>query len=88
MHTVLSSDAVDRWPYAAKGVSGPHATTMSKDMMACRRQPDLRHGCQVHAVLSADAEVVEAVRKILQFVSMPIPWWLTLHAHIAYKLLT
>ena len=38
-------------PYVAKGVRGPHAMT-SKEETACRRQPGLRHGCQVHAVLS------------------------------------
>ena len=43
--------------------------------IACRQQPGLRRGCRVHAVSSV--EVVEAVRgggavrKILQFVSMP-----------------
>ena len=46
----------------------------SEEETACRRQPGLRRGCQVHAVSSV--EVVEAVRggavrKILQFVSMP-----------------
>ena len=40
------------WPYIAKGVSGPRATTF-KEKTACRRQPGLRCGCQVHAVSSA-----------------------------------
>ena len=56
---------VNTWPYVAKGVRGLCATTMSEEETACRRQPGLRHGCQVHAVLSADAEVVEAVKKLL-----------------------
>ena len=75
MHTVPSSNAVDRWPsgcpsskasrwpYAAKGVRGPCVTMTSKEETACRRQPGLRCGCRVHAVSSVDAEVVEAVRK-------------------------
>ena len=63
-----------RGPYVAKGVRGPHVIT-SKEETACRRQPGLRRGCQVHAISSV--EVVEAVRgggavrKILRFVSMP-----------------
>ena len=31
-------------------------TTTSKEETACRRQPGLRCGCQVHAASSADAE--------------------------------
>ena len=34
-------------------------------------QPGLRHGCWVHVVWLADVEVVEAVKKIFAFVSMP-----------------
>ena len=47
---------MNTWPYIAKGVRGPHAT-ISEEKTACRRQPGLRCGCQVHAVLSADVEV-------------------------------
>ena len=56
---------VNTWLYVAKGVRGLHATTMSEEETACRRQPGLRCGCQVQAVSSADAEVVEAVKKFL-----------------------
>ena len=67
VRTVPSSDAVDRWPsscpsrwpYTANGVRGPRTTIMSEEKTACRWQPGLRHGCQVHAVWSV--EVVEAV---------------------------
>ena len=48
------------WPYIAKGVRGLRATTTYEEETACRQQPGLRHGCQVHAVSSA--EVVEAVK--------------------------
>ena len=56
-----------RGPYVAKGVRGPHATTTYEEETACRRQPGLRRGCQVHAVWSADAEEVVEVfkRKLL-----------------------
>ena len=56
---------VNTWPYVVKGVRGPRATTMSEEETACRQQPGLRRGCRVHAVSSADAEVVEAVKKFL-----------------------
>ena len=35
---------------------GQFAATTSEEETACRRQPGLRHGCRVHAALSADAE--------------------------------
>ena len=44
----------------SQGVRGLCATMTYKEETACRQQPGLRHGCQVHAVSSA--EVVEAVR--------------------------
>ena len=47
----------------SQGVRGWLVATMSEEETACRWQPGLRHGCQVHAVWSVDAEVVEAVRK-------------------------
>ena len=52
-----------RGPYVAKGVRGPHATRTYEEETVCRQQPGLGHGCHMHAVSSADAEVVEAVRK-------------------------
>ena len=52
-----------RGPYVAKGVRGPWATMIYEEETACRWQPGLGHGCRVHAVSSADAEVVEVVRK-------------------------
>ena len=40
------------------------ATTTSEEETACRRQPGLRRGCQVHAVSSVDAEA--AVRRFFR----------------------
>ena len=63
-------------------------TTTYEEETVCRRQPGLRRGCQVHAVWSADVEVVEVFkRKLLPLSACPRPW-LTLCARIAYKLLT
>ena len=40
----------------SQGVRGQFVATTSEEETACRRQPGLRHGCRVHAALSADAE--------------------------------
>ena len=63
--------------------------TMSEEETVCRQQPGLRHGCWVHAALSADAEAAVVGGKWSG--SFRCGWLqaldpgLALHAHIADK---
>ena len=55
----------------------------SKNETAFKWQPGLSHGCQVHAVLCADAEVVEVVRRIFMICQHTLDPGLALRTCIA-----
>ena len=76
----LRGTKLNMWPYIAKGVSGPRATT-SEEKTACRRQPGLRCGCRVHAVSSAGGG--GSGQKIFVIFQHALDPGLMLHARIA-----